>query len=770
MPRSTSGWRWRTRELDAAVAAAGDAAACCDHLDRAARHAIAGLRAVRDAVDGPPRRRPCARPRRRRWSLRGVAQPRVRAPRPVRRAGGHRRVHARGARGPPPLAVAVEPADQRRPPGRCGSRGARAAAGPGVRAGGRGVGGVHRRPAPPRGRAGGARRARRRRDRAVRPRRAGHRARAGRLPDARRVPRPRPRPRAPRAVLAHVPGPGAGDEPRADARAVRHAPGDRAAVAGSSRGPRCARRRAPCGRSPPRRRSSTRWPGPSRSAAAAFIDACEAVLADQLRGDSFQPWDQFAGIDALTRAIGADREAVRPYLTVEAVTEGLFRLAREVFGIRVEERPGGMGWHEDVRTLALIDDATGEQLGTCLWDPWDRRGKMAGTVGFMDLLEADAPPPVPTGTCPPAVTMLVTMFARPADGGAAHLGVGDAEVLFHEFGHVLDFTIGSRRSIELADGWWGDGLGRGAVVLDRLLSRAPEVDRDVCAPPRDRRAGAGGARREARAGPGDRGRPYVAKYLQLARVDLAVHGPDDRSTSTRPGGGPPRTACSRPDRRLPAVRPVDDRGRLRRRAVRGRLRARDPRRAAGRVRARRLAVPRDGPGLHPRGARRRARSCRRCSGSRRSWAIRRRAARWSTRLRGGHRGGARRGDRPAEAGTRRLASPNRRTTGTGAAGSAVARNAAATRPPRRPPPRRPGCARPAAGSRAAPGSALRVAFSSFQMPATSPVDEVDRRGDVVAELRPLERRDDPAPVVVRQQRVVVVGEEADADAAARRPR
>ena len=164
--------------------------------------------------------------------------------------------------------------------------------------------------------------------------------------------------------------------------------------------------------------------GPSRSASAAFIEACGAVLADQLDGDAFQPWDQFAGIDALTRSIGVDREAVRAYLTVDAVTDGLFRLAREVFGIRVEERPGGMGWHEDVRTLALIDDATGEQLGTCLWDPWDRHGKMAGTVGFMDLIEADAPAPGTDAPFPPAVTMLVTMFPRPADGGAAHSGSG----------------------------------------------------------------------------------------------------------------------------------------------------------------------------------------------------------------------------------------------------------------------------------------------------------------------------------------------------------
>ena len=79
-----------------------------------------------------------------------------------------------------------------------------------------------------------------------------------------------------------------------------------------------------------------------------------------------------------------------------------------------------MGWHEDVRTLALIDDATGEQLGTCLWDPWDRRGKMAGTVGFMDLIEADAPERC-DGPFPPAVTMLVTMFPGRPTARAAHI-------------------------------------------------------------------------------------------------------------------------------------------------------------------------------------------------------------------------------------------------------------------------------------------------------------------------------------------------------------
>ena len=208
-------------------------------------------------------------------------------------------------------------------------------------------------------------------------------------------------------------------------------------------------------------------------------------------GDAFQPWDQFAGIDALTRSIGVDREAVRAYLTVDAVTDGLFRLAREVFGIRVEERAGGMGWHEDVRTLALIDDATGELLGTCLWDPWDRHGQDGGHGRLHGPHRGRPPDAGHDGAFPPAVTMLVTMFPRPADGRAhAHLGVGDAEVLFHEFGHVLDFTIGVAPLDRPRRRLVGDGLGRGPVVLDRLLGPCARGDRDLRTTSRDRAAGA----------------------------------------------------------------------------------------------------------------------------------------------------------------------------------------------------------------------------------------------------------------------------------------
>ena len=265
--------------------------------------------------------------------------------------------------------------------------------------------------------------------------------------------------------------------------------------------------------------------GPSRSAAAAFIEACEAVLADQLGGDAFQPWDQFAGIDALTRSIGTDREAVRPYLTVDGVTDGLFRLAREVFGIRVEERAGGMGWHEDVRTLALIDDATGEQLGTCLWDPWDRLGKMAGTVGFMDLIEADAPERGTDGPFPPAVTMLVTMFpGRPTVRGHTSASATRRSCSTSSATSSTSRSgRGSRSSSPMAGGArdWVEGPS----FSIGFWSRAPEVIATYARHPETGEPVPAALVEGLALAQAIEDVPYVAKYLQLARVDLAVHGP-----------------------------------------------------------------------------------------------------------------------------------------------------------------------------------------------------------------------------------------------------
>ncbi len=265
--------------------------------------------------------------------------------------------------------------------------------------------------------------------------------------------------------------------------------------------------------------------GPAASAAQAFCDAATAVLADELGGEPYQPWDQRRAVRALAGALGADAEALRPYLPLAAVQDGMFRLAREIFGIRVEEDPGGLGWHPDVRTLHLIDDATGEHLGICLLDPWARDGKMAGTLAFMELLEADGPGP--DGVMPPAVTMLVTMVPPEVGGVPATLGVFEAGVLFHEFGHVLDFTIGSRRGVTLEDGWWGQDWVEGPSFFLEYWARMPEVFATYARHPETGAAAPAALVDRLSIAQAIEDVPYLSSYVQRGLLDLAVHGPED---------------------------------------------------------------------------------------------------------------------------------------------------------------------------------------------------------------------------------------------------
>lgn len=264
--------------------------------------------------------------------------------------------------------------------------------------------------------------------------------------------------------------------------------------------------------------------GPARPAAQAFVAACSAALGARRGDDGFQPWDQFAAMDALGRGLGVDRESLRRFLPLPSVLDALFRLAREVFGIRVEERPEALGWHEDVRTLALIDEASGEELGLCLFDPYARDGKAASTDAYMDLMAADAP--AADGVQPPCVTMLVTMFDRPADGRPVQLSLADVDGLFHEFGHVLDFTIGSRGSPVFDPTWWGQDWVEGPSFSMGYWAQAPEVLATFARDPDTGESISAEAVNALGAMRGLEDLPLLERYLSLGRLDLAVHGPE----------------------------------------------------------------------------------------------------------------------------------------------------------------------------------------------------------------------------------------------------
>ena len=185
-----------------------------------------------------------------------------------------------------------------------------------------------------------------------------------------------------------------------------------------------------------------------------FIDEVQPPLArraaDELRsmqrllaeetGDPdavVEEWD-WRYLDARQRAReGIDPAIVRDYLPFESVLEGLWRLSDEVFGVRVVPVSGRAAWHPDVRAYDLVDAATGDDIAQLFVDPFARPGK-AGSA-YAEVV--DPGDDGAFGGAPrPRVMLLGTNAPAPGDGPST-LGFVEIDMVFHEYGHVLDFAL-----------------------------------------------------------------------------------------------------------------------------------------------------------------------------------------------------------------------------------------------------------------------------------------------------------------------------------------
>jgi Zn-dependent oligopeptidase len=180
------------------------------------------------------------------------------------------------------------------------------------------------------------------------------------------------------------------------------------------------------------------------------VAAMTATLRAQPGADPdlvLQDWD-WRYADAIQRdAIGAHPDRLSEYFELEHVLRALDELSAEVFGLRLEARPERIGWDPAVRAFDVIDAATGRVLSHLFLDVWARSGKQAGA--WMELL---LPGGGRHGTERPPTIQLVTNVPAHGDGPAL-LTALEVETLFHEFGHVMNFSVGHGRFVVNRPTW-----------------------------------------------------------------------------------------------------------------------------------------------------------------------------------------------------------------------------------------------------------------------------------------------------------------------------
>ena len=150
----------------------------------------------------------------------------------------------------------------------------------------------------------------------------------------------------------------------------------------------------------------------------------------------FQPWDVAYYSEKLRQQkYHFSSEELRDYFIADRVFQGMYKLARRIFGVRFEEVRNFDTWHKDVKLFAMFRDK--ELLGYLYCDLYARASKQGGAW----MNENRQRRRLTNGSLQLPVAYLVCNFRRPLEGNPSLLLHDEVITLFHEFGHCLHHLL-----------------------------------------------------------------------------------------------------------------------------------------------------------------------------------------------------------------------------------------------------------------------------------------------------------------------------------------
>jgi len=164
---------------------------------------------------------------------------------------------------------------------------------------------------------------------------------------------------------------------------------------------------------------------------------------------SLELWDVAFFAERLREArFDYSEEALRPYFPLPRVLEGLFALAKRLFGVSIISADGDTSvWHPDVRFFRVFGENgdNAEPIAAFFLDPYSRSGEKRGGA-WMDECLGRSGQRLRT----PAA-YLVCNQTPPIDGKPSQMSFDEVVTLFHEFGHGLQHML-TRVEYGLASG------------------------------------------------------------------------------------------------------------------------------------------------------------------------------------------------------------------------------------------------------------------------------------------------------------------------------
>ena len=169
---------------------------------------------------------------------------------------------------------------------------------------------------------------------------------------------------------------------------------------------------------------------------------------------SLEPWDVAWLMEKIRRErFDMDDEMLRPWFPLEEVQDGLFEIARRLFGLSVARVENPAVWDPEVRYFEVRDEA-GVHVGSFYTDWFPRDSKRQGA--WMDNLVSGGP--TAAGRFDPHLGFIGGNFNPPTASRPALLTHREVCTLFHEFGHLLHHTcsrvpVSARGGVNVAWDW-----------------------------------------------------------------------------------------------------------------------------------------------------------------------------------------------------------------------------------------------------------------------------------------------------------------------------
>ena len=177
----------------------------------------------------------------------------------------------------------------------------------------------------------------------------------------------------------------------------------------------------------------------------ASFDAARDEL-EELRkfmgNDDIQHWDIAYWSERLREErFDYSEEELRLYFPMPRVLDGLFELAKRLFGIEVVAADGEASvWHEDV-LFFQVRSSEGEPIASFYVDPFSRPSEKRGGAWMNEVVGRSALFPQASGRARLPVAYLICNGSPPVDGKSSLMTFREIETLFHEFGHTLQHML-----------------------------------------------------------------------------------------------------------------------------------------------------------------------------------------------------------------------------------------------------------------------------------------------------------------------------------------